>query len=171
MVVINKKQKGFTLIESMIAVVVFSFGLLGVAGVMLVAVKSNHNGYMRSQATFLAHSIVESMRGNSWGVWNNSYNGTYTGYSSIDGACTTTACGCAAVARRDTQKWSNMITNTLTNGSGSIQCVRSGPYGGPYACGESDQPYLGLCTVTITWNESNESNADAEQSVIVVTGP
>ena len=42
----NKKQKGFTLIEAMIAVVVFSFGLLGVAGVMLVAVKSNHNGYM-----------------------------------------------------------------------------------------------------------------------------
>ena len=62
---INKsKNKGFTLIEVMIAVVVFSFGLLAVAGVMTVAVKSNHNGYMRSQANFLASSMLDSMRKN-----------------------------------------------------------------------------------------------------------
>ncbi|MFK8011655.1 MAG: type IV pilus modification protein PilV [Marinicellaceae bacterium] len=164
-----KKQKGFTLIEAMIAVVVFSFGLLGVAGVMLVAVKSNHNGYMRTQATFLAHSIVESMRSNSWAVWNNVYNGTYQGYSSTDGMCTTNACSCTAAANRDTQKWSNMITNTLTNGQGEIDCDSSGAYA--FACGESDQPYLGFCTITITWNESNETSAVSEQSVTVVSGP
>jgi len=167
----DKKQKGFTLIEAMIAVVVFSFGLLGVAGVMLVAVKSNHNGYMRSQANFLAHSIIESMRGNSWAVWNNVYDGTYQGYSAVDGVCTSASpCNCSSVARRDTQKWSNMITNTLTNGSGSISCAASGAYGS-YTCGQSDQPYLGLCTVTVTWNESNEKDASSEQSVTIVSGP
>lgn len=166
----NKKQKGFTLIEAMIAVVVFSFGLLGVAGVMLVAVKSNHNGYMRSQATFLAHSIVESMRGNSTGVWNNNYNGTYQGYTSVASRCTSTACSCADIASRDTQKWSNKITNTLTNGAGSITCVPSVAYGS-YSCGEADQPYLGLCTVTVTWNESNEKSATALQTVTLVSGP
>ncbi len=166
----TKGQKGFTLIEAMIAVVVFSFGLLGVAGVMLVAVKSNHNGYMRSQANFLAHSVIEMMRRNSWAVWTGVYDGTYSGYSSIDSVCTSNACGCTAVANRDTQQWSNMITNTLTNGSGEISCTEFGAYGG-FACDEADQPYLGLCTVTVTWDESNEDGSDSEQSVTIVSGP
>ena len=63
-----KQQKGFTLIEVMIAVVVFSFGLLGVAGIMTVAVKNNHNGYMRSQAAILTATIVDMMRRNKAGV-------------------------------------------------------------------------------------------------------
>ena len=184
--VIKNKQKGFTLIEAMIAVVVFSFGLLGVAGVMLVAVKSNHNGYMRSQATFLAHSIVDAMRRNSWAVWTNVYNGDYEGFESVDDVCVnvptpgdpsatpptfaTGGCGCTAVANRDTQQWSNMITNTLTNGAGTISCDTTAAYGG-FACGEADQPYLGLCTVTITWDESNESSSTSQQSITIVSGP
>ena len=48
-------------VPALIAIVVFSFGLLGVAGVMTVAVKNNHNGYMRSQAVFLASSSVDMM--------------------------------------------------------------------------------------------------------------
>ena len=166
----NKRQKGFTLIEAMISVVVFSFGLLGVAGVMLVAVKSNHNGYMRSQATFLAHSMVDMMRRNSWAVWNDNYDGTYSGYNSIATACTTTACGCSAVARRDVTQWSNMINSTLTNGSGEISCNTTAVYGG-FACGQADQPYLGLCTIKVTWDESNELGSSSEQSVTIVSGP
>ena len=85
--------------------------------------------------------------------------------------CTnTTPCNCAQVAQRDLQKWSNQITNTLTNGQGSIACVASGTYG-TYTCGQADQPYLGLCTITVTWNESNEKSATSQQSVTVVSGP
>ncbi len=62
-----------------------------------------------------------------------------------------------------------MITDTLTNGQGEIDCASSGAY--DFDCGESDQPYLGFCTVTITWNESNETSAVSEQSVTVVSGP
>lgn len=169
----SNKQNGFTLIEVMIAVVVFSFGLLGVAGVMIVSVKSNHNGYMRSQATFLAHSIIDSMRINSFSLWANTYDGTYDSYVDLSGTCTTSACQCNAVANRDTQNWANMIVQTLPNGSGTILCEQLGatPPAGLYNCGDSDEPYMGLCTVTVSWSEANEIDAASAQSITVVAQP
>ncbi len=173
---IKRSQNGFTLIEAMIAVVVFSFGLLGVAGVMIVSVKNNHNGYLRSQATFLAHSIIETMRMNSWELWRNAYNGNYGNPGSIvdvSTMCTVSApCGCnAGVAARDTQQWSNMIIQTLPNGKGSIQCTPSVAMLAPAACDLSDEPYLGMCTVTVSWDESNETDASSEQQVVVIANP
>ncbi len=172
----KRSQSGFTLIEAMIAVVVFSFGLLGVAGVMIVSVKNNHNGYLRSQAVFLAHSIIETMRINSWELWRNAYNGNYGNPGSIvdlSTMCTTASpCSCdSGVATRDTQQWSNMIIQTLPNGQGSIQCVPSVAMLSPAACDLSDEPYLGMCTVTVSWDESNETNASSTQQVVVVANP
>ncbi len=169
-------QNGFTLIEAMIAVVVFSFGLLGVAGVMIVSVKNNHNGYLRSQATFLAHSIIETMRMNSWELWRNAYNGNYGNPGSvvnISTMCTASSpCGCnAGVAARDTQQWSNMIIQTLPNGKGSIQCTPSVALSNSVPCNMSDEPYLGMCTVTVSWTESNETDASSTQQITVQANP
>ncbi len=172
----KRHQNGFTLIEAMIAVVVFSFGLLGVAGVMIISVKNNHNGYLRSQANFLAHSIVETMRMNSWELWRNAYNGNYGNPASIvDVATMCTAaspCGCnVGVAARDTQQWSNMIIQTLPNGQGTIQCVPTVAMLSPAACNLSDEPYLGMCTITVSWDESTETAASSTQQVIIVANP
>ncbi len=172
----KRSQSGFTLIEAMIAVVVFSFGLLGVAGVMIVSVKNNHNGYLRSQATFLAHSILETMRMNSWELWRNAYNGNYGNPGSIvdiSSMCTVgSPCDCnAGVAARDTQQWSNMIIQTLPNGRGSIQCVPSSAMLLPANCDLSDEPYIGMCTVTVSWDESNETDASSNQQVVVIANP
>ncbi len=173
-------QKGFTLIEVMIAVVVFSFGLLGVAGVMTVSVKNNHNGYMRSQAAFLASSMIDNMRRNQIALWLNQYNGSYSGYSDISSLCTSTECLPKALADRDVQQWSNMITQILPNSSGSIDCVQSAPpvssipeldgSGSPcYYC--AVEPYNGFCTVTVTWSESNELSANSTQNLSLVGKP
>lgn len=171
-----KNKKGFSLIESMIAVTVFSFGLLGVAGVMTVAVKNNHNGYMRSQAAFLASSIVDAMRRNREGVWQGNYNGTFSGYSAVSSLCTTAGCFSPGIAARDVQKWSNMIDQRLPNSSGTIACVSPGPpihafpnmiqIPSPSNPGVlisipcthcTVEPYNGFCDITINWSESNVS--------------
>ena len=169
----QRAQSGFTLIESMIAVVVFSFGLLGVAGVMIVSVKNNHNGYLRTQATFLAHSMIENMRNNSWDVWRNNYDGTYGGtFASVAGMCTATApCACNATIARERQMWSNMIVQMLPGGAGQIACVPSKPLLNPEPCNVSNPPYVGICTVTVSWNESNETNASDAQTVVVQVNP
>lgn len=172
---IYKNQKGFTLIEAMIAVVVFSFGLLGVAGVMIVSVKNNHNGYLRSQANIIAHSMIETMSTNSWDVWRNNYNGDYgypATFSSVNTMCTAgSPCACNAYIARDQQQWTNTLVQTLPQGSATVACVPAIPMIDPQACVDPKEPYVGICTVTVSWNESNESNAQAQQSVVVRSNP
>ncbi len=47
------RHRGFTLLEVLIALLVFSLGLLGMAGLLIVSVKTNHSAYLRTQASFL----------------------------------------------------------------------------------------------------------------------
>jgi type IV pilus assembly protein PilV len=187
------KQKGFTLIEVMIAIVVFSFGLLGVAGVMTVAVKNNHNGYMRTQAAFLTTSIIDMMRRNQLGVFQGLYDGTYAGYSSVSSACVSgIGCDYAGLAARDVSQWSNMITQFLPNSSGTVQCTAGAAPTTPIpvmipnpldptpstpslplvACQRcAIEPYSGFCDITITWTESNEIGTNSTQSYTVKAKP
>ncbi len=59
-----KRNKGFTLLEVLIAVLIFSLGMLGSAGLMVLSVRTNHSAYLRTQASFLADSMVDRMRSN-----------------------------------------------------------------------------------------------------------
>jgi len=174
----KKSQKAFSLIEAMIAIVVFAFGMLGIAGLATVSVKSNHNGYMRSQASFFAHSILDSMRNNSWSVWNGGYNGTFAGNSTSVTDCTATSapCNCTAVAQRDVRMLQNQLAQTLDNldttSSATINCNNGAAIYGSYSCGDSDLPYRGICTITINWNENNHKDDDSDsQTFTLVARP
>lgn len=183
----KKNQKGFTLIEAMIAVVVFSFGLLGVAGVMTVAVKNNHNGYMRSQAMFLASSMIDTMRRNQISVWNDDYIGTYSGNNDISSLCNSgVGCNPAELAERDVKSWANMIDQVLPNSSGEINCISGGSPSGAIPAMIPDpmnpgseipcihcqiEPYKGVCNITITWTESNTSDASSVQTYVLPGKP
>lgn len=54
-------HKGFTLIEALVAVLILSFGLLGVAAMQLKALQSSHVSYQRSIATIAAQDAVERL--------------------------------------------------------------------------------------------------------------
>ncbi len=55
-------QRGFSLLEVLVSIVILSIALLGLAGMMLSTLKSNHSAYQRSQATWLAYDIIDRMR-------------------------------------------------------------------------------------------------------------
>lgn len=159
-----KKNKGFTLIEVMIAVVVFSFGLLGIAGIMTVSVKNNHNGYMRSQAAILTATIVDMMRRNKPGVKQGLYDGSHSGFVDTSSFCAGT-CGPAQIAARDVGQWSSMLTQLLPNSTGTIDCnININPL---FLTG----PVNGVCTATITWDESNAIDSNSQQSITLVATP
>ncbi|WP_277372794.1 type IV pilus modification protein PilV [Pseudomonas sp. AA-38] len=61
---LSSSQRGFTLIEVMVAVVILAVGLLGMASLMARSQKSNEGAYARGQATLMAYDIVERMRAN-----------------------------------------------------------------------------------------------------------
>ncbi|MBX9935874.1 MAG: type IV pilus modification protein PilV [Burkholderiaceae bacterium] len=59
-------QRGFSMIEVLISIVVLSFGLLGSVGLQSFALKSNREGRLQSVATTLAREYAEMMRGNKY---------------------------------------------------------------------------------------------------------
>lgn len=166
---------GFNMIEVMVALLVFSFGLLAVAGVMGISVKNNHNGYLRSQANFQAASILEAMRRNVLQVWQNGYNGTVSGYTNVSDDCTTSDCTSAELAQRDLAFWGNSLNQTLPNASGTVNCSTSSPMINTSANLTQPflaiEPYSGICTITVRWTESNETSGSEAQTLILQGTP
>ena len=58
------RQGGFTLLEILIAVVILSVGLLGLAGLQAQSLRANQSALFLSQANLLAYDVVDQMRAN-----------------------------------------------------------------------------------------------------------
>lgn len=57
-----RRAAGFTLVEAMIALLVLSIGLVGMAGLQIAGMRANQSAAWRSQATYLSYDIIERMR-------------------------------------------------------------------------------------------------------------
>jgi type IV pilus assembly protein PilV len=146
----HHRSRGFTLIEVMIALLIFSLGLMGMAGLMVLSVKTNHSAYLRTQASFLAQSMADRMRANM-GLINN-YNGTYSqSTASADPCASGAACSPAQIVARDRALWSRQLADSLPNASATVNCAGAVLGGTPHA---GAAPYQGLCTLTIQWDEA-----------------
>jgi type IV pilus assembly protein PilV len=171
----KKSEQGFTLLEVLVAVLVFSFGLLGIAGMMTISVRNNHNGYLRSQANFLAENMLDRMRANPTAVWNGWYNGT-AAVTSVD--CTlTNPCDYQDLATQDVSLWAQSLQVALPNGTGDVNCVNNSAL--PTTIIPADAPsiwfpapvYDGVCTITVTWQEANRESVEDEQTMVLVAQP
>lgn len=145
-----RNHRGFTLIEVLIALLIFSLALMGMAGLMVLSVKTNQSAYLRTQASFLAQSMADRVRANIGLV--NSYNGTYNaGTAGADPCASGAACSPAQMVARDRALWSAQLVASLPNPTATINCAGA-PLGGAVHLGAS--PYNGLCTFTIQWDEA-----------------
>jgi type IV pilus assembly protein PilV len=159
------RSNGFTLLEVLIALMVFSLGLLGMAGLLIVSVKTTHSAYLRTQASFLAQSMADRMRANTPRVWTGDYDTDYPSGDS-DPCDAGAACTRANVATRDKAIWSTQLTDLLPNATASIACTPSGTVTITADEAANGAPYTGLCNVSITWVEANiDRNATDEAPV------
>lgn len=55
-------QRGTTLIEVLVAVLILSVGLLGVAALQAVSLTNNNNSYLRAQATGYTYEYLDRIR-------------------------------------------------------------------------------------------------------------
>ena len=77
---------GATLIEAMVALVIMSIGLLGLAGLQVTGLNDNADAERRTQATIVMNDLIERMRANTTGVKAGAY--AAIDFSTID--CTGT---------------------------------------------------------------------------------
>ena len=153
-----RHTQGFTLLEVMVALAIFSVGLLGLGGLLVVSIKTNHSAYNRTQATFLAQTMADRIRANRMGLWTNLYNGDYSSATAAAPANTCEgASGCSVedAVKRDKAIWSSQLVAFLPNVAANIQCA-------PHAAAvpvsteqrRGDPPFDGLCRMWITWSEA-----------------
>ena len=121
-------SSGFTMLEVMIAIVVVSFGLLGLAGLQVFALKNNQSASLRSAASVLASDIVDRMKANFQGVINGQYDRPSTAdYTTGVAGCNATA-GCTTneLAANDRFEWAQRVAASFPGGVG-IVCLDSTP--------------------------------------------
>lgn len=61
----KRVQKGMTLIEVLVALLILTMGLLGAAAIQLNALKYTDSSRMTSQASFIAYDMMDRIRANS----------------------------------------------------------------------------------------------------------
>lgn len=132
----RNRHSGFSLLEVMIAILVLSIGLLGMAGLQLNAMKFNQTATVRSHATFLAYDIADRMRANRAVAKAGGY----------EIASDEEATG-ASVAQSDLGTWKDSLERFLPGGQGSVAV-------------DGD-----IVTVTIIWDETRTGEAGNQQFV------
>lgn len=113
---ISLKNNGFTLIEVLVALLVMSVGLLGLAALQATSLKASHGAYNRGQATFMAYDMMDRMRANRTQAIAGAYNGTYNNGTAPAAA--------ADVATQDLNDWlTNYVYVLLPAAQATINCT------------------------------------------------
>lgn len=111
-------QRGFTLIEVLISLVILAVGLLGMAALQTESLKFNNAALTDSQAQFLLNDMVERIRANSG---NNTYVMTYTdNLDTVTVDCSAANCGSNEMALWDMTQWRDNVAATLPQGETQI---------------------------------------------------
>ncbi len=124
-------EAGVGLIEILIAVLVLSIGILGIAALQTRALANNNSSMSRSQATIASYSIIDAMRADRVNALAGSYNKTVT-----TGSCPTTS---ATLAQYQLQQWCKNYPTSI-GAVGKIYCS-----------------VIGDCTITINYNDTSSA--------------
>ncbi len=111
----SKRQKGFSLIEVMISLVLISIGLMSMTSLQSRSVNISTVAYTETQSTLLIQEIVELLRANKVAAASGTYN---IGLSSFSDLPTPGS----SIAEVDRYNWFNNLDNTLTGAKSSINC-------------------------------------------------
>lgn len=113
------QSNGFSLIEVLITVLIVSFGLLGMAALVVSGARSNNVAYYRSVASKQTEDIADRMRANIAGVAAGAYDALS---ATIPGSadCVTNTCSPAQIATYDHALWNTANARLLPGGAGTV---------------------------------------------------
>lgn len=132
-------QAGTSLIEALVAMVVLSLGLLGLAGLQLNAMKTSQGAHLRAQAAEHAYDMIDRMRADR----DNARSGKYKVL------LTASAPNGDTLAAKEVASWLALVASTLPAGDASIA-----------------MPDTQTVTITIQWNDTRSGGGTTEQYVL-----
>jgi type IV pilus assembly protein PilV len=159
-------ERGFTLLEVLVAVVVLSFGVLGAVGLQAAALQANKEARYQSAAVALGRELGDLMRGNkdlaittgSGNPYLVDFTGTLPTANPACNPCTSQT----EVAQFNMRDWLTRARDTLP-GVRVVVCFDATPYasadGTPqWACSNSG----GLAVVKVGWTRQSANSASTE---------
>ena len=117
------RQRGFTLIEILISLMILAVGFLGLAALQTNSVQGSQATYFRTQADLLINDLAERMRSNRAGSSAQAY--AFTGGAAPSGA----ACGAGAtctsgeLAAADLNEWVTWVQAALPAGDAVVSSL------------------------------------------------
>ncbi len=135
-----KRVGGFTLVEVLVALIILSVGMLGIAGLYVHSMQAGRTSLFRHHAVTLAGDVADRIRANpraaiaysQAGANNNCVNG------GVD-------CSPVQMAANDIDLWDQQAANTLPNGTVAVV----------FAAGVGGLPPT--YQITIAWDEPGEN--------------
>jgi type IV pilus assembly protein PilV len=127
---VPRPARGFTLVEVLVALLVLSVGMLGIAALYLDSLRASRAALYRTQAVTLASDIADRIRANR----------TPTDAYDCGGECAS-GTGGNAVAILDIDAWLANVARELPGGTGSVT----------FTAGAANSP--NVYAVVVTWNE------------------
>lgn len=132
----KKHQRGATLIEILVTMLIVSFGLLGVAGLQLNSVRYQQTAELRGIAYSQVQNIAERIRANAAALSGATAESSYRavdGYANASTLPTDPACGLGSgvctpeqSAQRDLREWRQALAAELPGGRGALATVVGG---------------------------------------------
>jgi type IV pilus assembly protein PilV len=132
-----KPQRGFSLVEVLIALIIMSVGMLGIAGLFVQSMQAGRTSVFRHHAVTLAGDVADRIRANPRaGI-------AYAGFGA-DNNCIAGGVDCneAQMAASDILSWDQQATNSLPNGDITIAF--------------DDTVLPPVYTITVAWDEPGE---------------
>ena len=121
-------QRGFSIIEVLVAALILSIGMLGLAGLQIRTLRNNQSALERGIAVVETHAIADALRGDRINAANNLFDIALTDPAPTPGA---------SFAETVLAGWrENLISELGPDATGAIDCNGS------------------LCVITVQWDDS-----------------
>ena len=135
-----KHLDGFTLLEVLVALLILSIGLLGLAALQANTLKINHGALQRTQAIFLTYDMMDRLRANR--------------VAALAGQCDIAmgaTLGGTDLCDVDVTDWqNNHVATFLPSGQGLVDCSTT----------------VDVCVVTVQWDEGRQGGGTIQFTII-----
>jgi type IV pilus assembly protein PilV len=158
------KQRGYTLVEVMITVLILSIGLAALGLLQVLTVQNTYNSNNRALAVMSAESMADRIRANVLGYELGAYTDLQTPINGGPECTDTSPCDPIAIAQTEFANWNAELAQNLPQGMG-IVCmdgndgdINDGIPGGPSCAG-------GVNVIKVFWRESSASGSGTGDEV------
>ena len=168
----DRGQRGSTMIEVLIAIVVLALGMMGMLGMFINSLKISSGAIYRNTATQHAYMMADFVRASEVNLANY-----FSPTASATSSCFTTA-GCASTLITNTEYkvWETQLSNLLPAGQGVV-CRDSGASGRSFSsmstfltCNNTGQVVVKVCWDETRIQTGNNSVNNSDKSSFVAGG-